>query len=490
MSPVRLVALAVLVVAAQLSRLQAQVPTLTLDEAHRLARLNNPEFQQTLSAERSATASVRTAYGAFLPTVNGFFGTSYQQGGRQVFNGAELGASSDVIQSSYSIGLALRLNAATFLNPRVQKANRSAVETDIDGSMQTLRGTVTQQYLTVLQSLARSQLQDSLIASATLQLQLAQARAAAGAGIALDVQRAEVALGQIQVAQIQARNQVEIDKLRLFQSLGVSLPMETQLITEFALVPPTFQLDSVLAVAREFNPTLRSFRAREDVARIGVSVRKAEYLPSFTLSTGFGGYTYQYQDADFLVQRAQATTASSRASCLTNDSLRVGAGLPSIRTQCESIVFTPDAESGIRQQNRQFPFDFTRNPRSLNASLSVSIFDGFGREQRVQEAQIARQNAQHALRSRETSVNTEVSIAYLSMLANVRSAQLQELNAAKARQELELALERYRVGSANFIEVADSRSQFERAEMDRINSIYDFHKSFAALESAVGRPLR
>ena len=31
---------------------------------------------------------------------------------------------------------------------------------------------------------------------------------------------------------------------------------------------------------------------------------------------------------------------------------------------------------------------------------------------------------------------------------------------------------------------------YERAESDRINAIYDYHKAFAALESAVGRPLR
>ena len=31
---------------------------------------------------------------------------------------------------------------------------------------------------------------------------------------------------------------------------------------------------------------------------------------------------------------------------------------------------------------------------------------------------------------------------------------------------------------------------YERAESDRINAIYDYHKAFAVLESAVGHPLR
>ena len=53
-----------------------------------------------------------------------------------------------------------------------------------------------------------------------------------------------------------------------------------------------------------------------------------------------------------------------------------------------------------------------------------------------------------------------------------------------------LAEERYRVGLAPFLDVSDARTQFEQAESDRINAVYDFHKAFAVLEAAVGRPLR
>jgi len=35
-----------------------------------------------------------------------------------------------------------------------------------------------------------------------------------------------------------------------------------------------------------------------------------------------------------------------------------------------------------------------------------------------------------------------------------------------------------------------ARADFERAESDRINAIYEFHRAYAALENAVGRPLR
>ena len=66
--------------------------------------------------------------------------------------------------------------------------------------------------------------------------------------------------------------------------------------------------------------------------------------------------------------------------------------------------------------------------------------------------------------------------------------QLQEQNRTAAREALALAQERYRVGANTFVDVTQARADYERAETDRINAIYEFHKAFAALESAVGRP--
>ena len=43
---------------------------------------------------------------------------------------------------------------------------------------------------------------------------------------------------------------------------------------------------------------------------------------------------------------------------------------------------------------------------------------------------------------------------------------------------------------AAFIDVAQARSDYERAQNELINAVYQFHRDFASLELAVGRPLR
>jgi outer membrane protein TolC len=124
----------------------ASQTTLTIDQAIELARRNNPVLQQTLNNRIGARAAVRSAYGALLPSVDASLSAQRQQGGQQIFSGTSLGASSDVNQSSYSIGFNYRINSATLITPSLQRANRDAVEADITGNTETLRSNVAQQY--------------------------------------------------------------------------------------------------------------------------------------------------------------------------------------------------------------------------------------------------------------------------------------------------------------------------------------------------------
>ena len=148
----------------------------------------------------------------------------------------------------------------------------------------------------MLQRQATAELQDTLVATAQTQLDVARIRAEVGSATMLDVQRAEVVLGQQRVAALQARNQVEVEKLRLFQAMGVPKPEGVRLTTEFRLEAPTLSLDQLLEMAREGNPTLAAAQARTRVTDIGVKQARGEYLPTLNVQTGIGGYTSQFTD--------------------------------------------------------------------------------------------------------------------------------------------------------------------------------------------------
>lgn len=364
------------------------------------------------------------------------------------------------MQSSYGVGVSYTLNSDILTGPRLASATRAAAEADVTGGAEILRAGVTQQYLTVLQARARAALQDTLQQTTKGQLELAKARQAVGAGTILDVRRAEVAAGQSEVATLQAYNTAEVELLRLFQQLGVAQPDSVTLTTRFEVLPVRFQLDSLLELARSRNPVLQAARARERASGVGVRAVQGRYMPSLTLQTGWGGNSSKLADESVALADAQARIEGRREGCFSEDSIRASAGMD--RLNCSSLpLWTPETRDAVIAANNRFPFEFTPAPRSFSAFISLPLFDNLQREQRLQEALVARDNARHDLRARELQMVADVTQALRNLQTARRTTELQEVNAARAREELAFAEERYRVGAATFLDVTTSRGTFE-----------------------------
>jgi len=479
---------------AQASSSPSQPPkpaeTLTIDEAISLARQNNPVYLTTVNERKSADAQVRVAYGALLPSSDASFYAAYQQGGDIFVNGGNLSVGSDQRQSQYNLNLNYRINAGTIVQPRAAKANRIAADADITGAAETLRSTVSQQYITALRATANAALQDTLVLVQRANLELAKARVAVGADNILAVRRAEVTLGQAEVAALTAHNTADVEKVRLFQQMGVQPSPNVTLTTSFAIAKPTFALDSVMDLARRQNPAVHALRERENAAAWGVRVAQSNYTPTLRLQTGWSGTSFQYTNSDFPVQQAISSTQRNFASCMSQDSVRLALNMSSLGCGTRFAPITDAQAQAIRSENNAFPFKFQRSPLSLAAIVSIPLFDNFNREQRVEQAQVDRDNARLNVLSRELQMTADVTQGYLNLVTAARTVELQEINAQKAREELTYAQERYRVGAATFLDVTTSSGAFVQAQVDRINAIYDYHRAFAALEAAVGRPLR
>lgn len=461
---------------------------LTLEDALQLARHNNPAYLETIVARRTSAANLRAAWGGLFPQLNANYQAAYVGPGLQTFGGEQLGSNSPYDFSQYQLNLTYTLSANTLFTPKFEIANHKAAESDIDQASATLRAQVTQQYLLVLQDQVLGHLQDTLIADDSVQLLLASARAAAGAATQLDVQRAQVTLTQQQVNAVQAHNTTDIALLQLFQQIGIPQPFGVELQDTFVIVAPPLTLDSALNLARTQNPALLALRAREHAANADVMRQRGLYAPVLQVATGVSGQAIQYTNQNYVPGIYEAQYQQTYASCIALDSVGLAAGLPP--RNCGSPNLSAQQIAALKASNNQFPFKFQNVPRQISATLSIPIFDGFQRERSVEIATANRQNAEYNIRARELQLTADVTTAYLNVTTAIKTASLNEQNAAAARQSLALAEERYRVGAATYVDVTDSRAAFVRAETDRINSVFIYHSQFAALESAVGRPLR
>ncbi len=462
---------------------------ITLTDALALARRNNPTLQSATNARRAAAAAVRSAKGAFLPSVNSSFGGGYREGRQTFFQGQGFGSTNDQLSTDASVNANMQLSLGTLNDRRAAQANQNATEADIATAEQRVRNDVTTQYLSALQAQARASLQDTLQATTQTQLQLARARLQVGSGTQLDVQRAEVADGQQRVASLNARNQAAIEVVRLFQTIGIEAVPNATLNTNLAALP-TIELAAILDMARRSNPALGSFRAREEAARQSQASARSAYFPSLSLSAGVSAFTNRFTNTGQLISQSQASTMSAKASCIRSEEVRDRLGFPNNLAQCNNITFTAAQEDAIRAAQSKYPFDFTRNPYSLSASLSMPIFNGWRREQQVEQANVQRRNAENDVRAQELRVTADVTAAYLSLSTAQQTVVLQEENVRTARTALSLAQERYRVGAISIVDLVQARGDYERAETDRITAVFDVQRAFAALENAAGRPLR
>jgi outer membrane protein len=354
-----------------------------------------------------------------------------------------------------------------------------------------LRAAVQQQYLLALQAEAQVEIAQLQVTRNEEFLRLAQARFAVGQATMLDVRQAEVAKGQADVSLLQARQAVIVEKLRLFQQLGVPAPEDPNVVTlpdTFPVTEPTWSLTELLRAADQENPDVAVLEARAAAARSNEKAAKAQWLPSLSFYAGWSGYTQEYTNPDYLVESAREGANASYAECDFSNSNWLNAGL--VPLPCDAVLLTPDDEQQIIANNNVFPFSFTGQPFSARISLSLPIFTQFGRETRIAEAAQQADDAIEQVEAQRLQVRTNVSQAYYGLVAAYQAVGIQETNRVAAQEQLRLATERYRVGSGTFFELLDAQVAAQRADADYINAIYAYHRSIASLEAAVGRPLR
>jgi outer membrane protein len=486
MRSLRLVALLAIPAQVAFAQQPAKGAPLSLEDAINTARRENPLLAQTKNNLRAQDAQVRAAYGQLMPRIDAGFGTSFNQGGTQILQGGIQLPGTDSYNSSYNLSLSYNVTAAVRYAPRAAKANREAAEADVVSRTEALRAQVTQDYVTAVQTEATAAVLDSLVQTAAGQLELTNAKLEVGAGTIIDVRAAEVALGQARVNSLTAHNNAQVAKLRMFQTMGVPADLDAKLTTTFPIAQPTFTLDSVLSLAHRTHPDLAALKQRQTAADMNVSMQKSSYLPQLSLSTGYSAQAVGYTDDNVSSARAEASALNSFRNCVSMDSLRAGAGLP--RLSCGSPTLSDDALNAARATNR--PWQFNKAPYNVGLRVSLPIFNGFFREQQVENARVQRDNAAYDVRARNLQVTTDVTQAYLNLVTAAKTVELQTQIAAKSAEDLALNEASYRVGNRTFLDVNVARAQYEQTQIARVNAIYDYHSKFAALEQAVGRPLR
>lgn len=469
--------------------------TLTLGDALRLARGNNPGFLSTRNDVGAADWRVREAYGAFLPQVSASGSASYTEAGVQRIGTLDFGAqSTDWYSSRYSVNVSWTLDGATLFGVPNAKANRAAAEAGVASAAYNLESVVTLQYMAALRArdgvaVARRQLE-----RARQNLRLVETRVASGAAAGTEGKQAEVDVGRAEVGLIQARRQYREAVALLAEQIGVVLDEAgVDLSSSFEVFEPTWDREELLAWSLESHPSLDAVQARAGAARAAARQAASAYFPSVTLSTGLSGNTLQALNEDFIRNSVISQQEARREQCEFMNAVNAGLTqpLPGYQPQnCTAFVASDDLIRSALRRNASFPFDFTKTPVTVSLSVSVPVFTGFSRQRQVAEARQAAEDARHDLRAEELRLRTAVTQAFDNLTAAYRVVELEERNRRVAEEQLQLQQRRYALGAAALLELLDAQTTVSTADQAYLNALYDFHWNLIRLEAAVGRRLR
>lgn len=424
---------------------------LSLAEALRIARENNPDYRSMLNNRWAAGSEARSsALRLVTPTATVTGSHQREQGSEQYYTFLQRNVQTPGNSSvGWGIQFGYSLSGSILADRGLARAELRATDADITGSVTVLETLVRQQYLNLLRAQAQVGMSQRLVERTNQTLEFARARNAVGQGTLIDVRRAEVELGQAEVDLMRARQAVENQVLVLFERLGVPAPTPAAVVPtdSFPVQAPAFSADSLVELALRANPVLLALRARENAAAWGVRSAYSQYAPSLNARVSYG--KYRYSTANFGGVDTTTGRVNWRDTTLT------------------SI-----------------------QPWNLSIGVQLPIFDQFQRTVTTSRARAAQEDARLAIRSRELALRADVTAAYLALVAAYRAIGMQLSNRAAAAEALSLATERYRVGSGTFLELLDAQVASERADAAHVSAVYDYHWAFAALENAVGRTLR
>ncbi|KGO94220.1 TolC family protein [Flavobacterium subsaxonicum] len=143
-------------------------------------------------------------------------------------------------------------------------------------------------------------------------------------------------------------------------------------------------------------------------------------------------------------------------------------------------VFT-DSESSLG-------FARTNNSRGLNygVTASINIFNGFLQKRNEKIAKIQIESNDLLIKQQTQSINSQLMAAYQTYLTNIELVELEARNVQIAEQNLDITMEKYRIGTITTLEVRTAQLNFVNAAARNFTAQYNAKISEVTLRELAG----
>ena len=388
-------------------------PLLTLKDAVEIALQNNYNIKITQNAKAITQNNLTLGNAGFLPTVTGNLSSNNSiqtttvdrsDGTKTSFTNAR--------NSNLSYGVALNWTIfdgfAMFANyDQLKELNKQGEIFAKDTVLRTVTNVVATYYNLINQNEVLKSLKGAMRISRT-QLRYANDKFSVGTASKLEVLNAEVNLNTDTANYLSQLQQLKNSKIQLNQLLVRDLQTDFT-VTDTIIVDSKILFMDIMNSANTQNPIILNAQINKRLAEISLKQIKATRYPQIGVSTGYNF------------------------------------------------------------SNSQSPSGFARaqDARGLNYGLtaSINIFDGFNQNRREKNAKIAIENSELNLKRAQLNIQTQVNTLYNNYTSGLELTKLGQSNVEVARQNLDITLEKYRLGNITTLEVRQAEENFIDAQV-------------------------
>ena len=407
---------------------------LTLQSAVKIALENNYEIKIATNNLTIEKTKVAIGNAGMLPTVtanivdnNGIQNSSQtrQDGTKTELDNAKNNSLTYGVGLDWTIFDGMRMFAKLDQLKELQNLGEAQLKLTII----TRISEVTAAYYDLVQQQQQLAALDTTIVISKQRLTLAQNRFIIGKASKLEVLNAQVDLNTDQVTLLRQKELYTNSKILLNQLLARDLTTDFKVIDQLE-VDASLLLPELRALAEKQNPQLEAQIINKRIAELFLKQIKAARYPTVKVNTA-----YNFSESQ------------------------------------SSLGFVSQSHS-----------------RGLNYgfSASLNIFDGYSQNRNEKIAKIQIENSKITIEQQNLTLNSQLATSYQTYLTNLELIALEENNQAIAKQNLNITLDKFRIGTITTLEFRTAQLNYVNATVRYSNAQFQGKLSEIALRELAG----
>lgn len=404
--------------------------TIQFDEAVRIALDQNTTLRRAINQSQRQDINVLDARMDFVPNLQlssgtqRSFGRSFSQE-----EGGIVNETTDFFNTSVSTSVNVFNGFQDVASLEEANLQSQATDLDLQRTRQDVVFTVMEQFIGLVEAQEIVRVREEELDVQEQQLERVREFVEVGSQPRSDLFQQQALTAEAEQQLLSAEREVELGTTRLIQTLQLDpladYNFEAPALDDASLAVPEYDLNRLLQNAFEQRADLQAAEFDMRAADQGVRIAQSGYYPSISIGGQYG------------------SSWSSQAFFPNN----------------------PDPSF----------FDVLDNRRggSFSISLSFPIFDRLQTRNNVQRARAERLDAEYQRDDQRQQVAVQVRQAYLDVQNAAKQLDVAEARLQAAERARDAAQERYNLGSATFVELAQANADFVSAASGQVQARYN-----------------